>query len=267
MWLNTPRRPYEACGTSGMKVVPNGGLNLSVLDGWWAEAYRPGVGWAIGDGQEFVHAGYQDEVDAESLYSLLEQRSGAPLLRPRRRRTAPGLDRHDEELHPGAGRRPSRGPHGQAVRRALLRARRPTATSAWPPTTSPRPRSSPPGGPGCATAWCDVRVTWVEERGTPEVTVGDAIEVAAKVRLGSLEPADVVVEAYVSVCGPTAPCATAAAPRSTGWAARTASTSTGARCPADLRSARLRGAGPALPRRRPGAQRAAAHRLGGSRLD
>ena len=49
VWLNTPRRPYEASGTSGMKVVPNGGLNLSVLDGWWAEAYRPGVGWAIGD--------------------------------------------------------------------------------------------------------------------------------------------------------------------------------------------------------------------------
>ena len=81
VWLNTLAGPIEACGTSGMKVVPNGGLNLSVLDGWWAEAYRPGVGWAIGDGQEFVHSRYQDEVDAESLYSLLERRSGTPLLR------------------------------------------------------------------------------------------------------------------------------------------------------------------------------------------
>ena len=89
VWLNTPRRPYEACGTSGMKVVPNGGLNLSVLDGWWAEGYRPGVGWAIGDGQEFVHAGYQDEVDAESLYSLLE-REVVPLFYDR---DADGLPR------------------------------------------------------------------------------------------------------------------------------------------------------------------------------
>ena len=55
-----------------MKVVPNGGLNLSVLDGWWAEAYRPGVGWAIGTGKKSDHPGYQDQLDAESLYSLLE---------------------------------------------------------------------------------------------------------------------------------------------------------------------------------------------------
>ena len=52
LWINTPRRPWEACGTSGMKVLVNGGLNLSELDGWWAEAYSPEVGWAIGDGQE-----------------------------------------------------------------------------------------------------------------------------------------------------------------------------------------------------------------------
>ena len=58
VWLNNPRRPYEACGTSGMKVLPNGGLNVSVLDGWWAEAYRPGVGWAIGDGEEFVQVNW-----------------------------------------------------------------------------------------------------------------------------------------------------------------------------------------------------------------
>ena len=50
VWINTPRRPWEACGTSGMKVLVNGGLNLSELDGWWAEAYTPEVGWALGDG-------------------------------------------------------------------------------------------------------------------------------------------------------------------------------------------------------------------------
>ncbi len=73
VWLNNPRRPFEASGTSGMKVVPNGGLNLSVLDGWWAEAYRPGVGWAIGDGLEAGQPALQDELDSESLYSLLEK--------------------------------------------------------------------------------------------------------------------------------------------------------------------------------------------------
>ena len=52
VWINTPRRPWEACGTSGMKVLVNGGLNLSELDGWWAEAYTPEVGWALGDGKE-----------------------------------------------------------------------------------------------------------------------------------------------------------------------------------------------------------------------
>ncbi len=52
VWINTPRRPWEACGTSGMKVLVNGGLNLSELDGWWAEAFTPEVGWALGDGRE-----------------------------------------------------------------------------------------------------------------------------------------------------------------------------------------------------------------------
>ena len=72
VWLNTPRRPWEACGTSGMKVLVNGGINLSVLDGWWAEAYTPEVGWAIGDGNEHGDDPAWDARDAEDLYDLLE---------------------------------------------------------------------------------------------------------------------------------------------------------------------------------------------------
>jgi starch phosphorylase len=72
LWLNNPRRPWEASGTSGMKVLVNGGLNLSELDGWWAEAYSREVGWAIGDGQEHDSDPAWDRRDAEQLYALLE---------------------------------------------------------------------------------------------------------------------------------------------------------------------------------------------------
>jgi len=73
VWINTPRRPWEACGTSGMKVLVNGGINLSELDGWWAEAYEPEVGWALGDGQEHGDDPAWDAVEANALYDLLER--------------------------------------------------------------------------------------------------------------------------------------------------------------------------------------------------
>jgi starch phosphorylase len=73
VWLNTPRHPWEASGTSGMKVLVNGGLNLSELDGWWAEAYSPEVGWALGDGKEHGDDASWDTAEAGSLYDLLER--------------------------------------------------------------------------------------------------------------------------------------------------------------------------------------------------
>jgi starch phosphorylase len=73
VWLNTPRRPWEASGTSGMKVLVNGGINLSELDGWWAEAYTPEVGWALGDGEEHGDDPAWDASEAEALYDLLER--------------------------------------------------------------------------------------------------------------------------------------------------------------------------------------------------
>ena len=73
VWLNTPRRPWEACGTSGMKVLVNGGINVSELDGWWAEAYTPEVGWSLGDGQEHDSDPAWDAIEAEALYGLLER--------------------------------------------------------------------------------------------------------------------------------------------------------------------------------------------------
>jgi starch phosphorylase len=73
VWINTPRRPWEACGTSGMKVLVNGGINLSELDGWWAEAYTPEVGWALGDGLEHADEPSWDAIEADALYTLLER--------------------------------------------------------------------------------------------------------------------------------------------------------------------------------------------------
>ena len=72
VWINTPRRPWEASGTSGMKVLPNGGVNLSELDGWWAEAYQPEVGWALGDGKEHGEDAAWDAAEALQLYDILE---------------------------------------------------------------------------------------------------------------------------------------------------------------------------------------------------
>ncbi len=73
LWVNTPRRPWEASGTSGMKILVNGGMNLSELDGWWVEAYSPQVGWAIGDGQEHGDDPNVDAAEAEAMYTILER--------------------------------------------------------------------------------------------------------------------------------------------------------------------------------------------------
>jgi starch phosphorylase len=88
VWLNTPRRPWEACGTSGMKVLVNGGLNLSELDGWWAEAYAPHLGWALGDGREHAEPAWDAE-EARQLYDLLLEREVVPEFYDRDRRGIP----------------------------------------------------------------------------------------------------------------------------------------------------------------------------------
>jgi starch phosphorylase len=73
VWLNTPRRPLEACGTSGMKAVVNGALHLSVLDGWWDEGYDPDIGWTIGSGESYDDHDFQDELESRTLYETLEK--------------------------------------------------------------------------------------------------------------------------------------------------------------------------------------------------
>ena len=100
VWIKTPRRPWEASGTSGMKVLVNGGLNLSELDGWWAEAYSPEVGWALGDGREHGDDPSWDAAEAEALYSLLE------------REVIPEFYTRDVRGHPPSLGGPHSGKHG-----------------------------------------------------------------------------------------------------------------------------------------------------------
>ena len=123
VWLNTPLRPNEACGTSGMKVVFNGGLNCSILDGWWDEMYTPDVGWAIPSAETTGDLDARNEL--ESAERLRDPRApgGAALLPTRRGRPARRSGSEGQAVH-GPARAPGRvDPDAARVRRGALRAR------------------------------------------------------------------------------------------------------------------------------------------------
>ena len=120
VWINTPRRPWEACGTSGMKVLVNGGINLSELDGWWAEAYTPEVGWALGDGQEHGDDPAWDA--AEAVGALRPARTGGDpgVLYPRREGIPTAWVSADAGKHGAVDTALLRQPHGARIHRATL---------------------------------------------------------------------------------------------------------------------------------------------------
>ena len=201
VWLNNPRRPREASGTSGMKAAANGVLNLSILDGWWDEAYAPGNGWAIGRGEDYDNPDYQDQVEAEALYDLLE-RDVIPMFYDRGRDNLPrrwisqmkasiGSLSHffntnrmvaeytDRYYMPAAARFAALTDDDMAGAKAL---------AAW----KQRIRDN----------WSQLRIEKVNGELPGEIKVGDTITGQAEVYLGALSPDDVCAELYVGLVNP-----------------------------------------------------------------
>ncbi|MBL8879672.1 MAG: alpha-glucan family phosphorylase [Phycisphaerales bacterium] len=202
VWLNNPIRPLEASGTSGMKVIANGGLNASCLDGWWIEAYNGENGWAIGDGRVYEDNAYRDQVESDAMYNLFESEilplfydrgdDGLPrrwLARVKQsmRTIAPFFNTHrmlreySEQLYTPAMTR------YRHLSADTFRAAR--DLSAWKDDLRQR--------------WNQIQIVDVSADAPGVLKVGDSLSLRARVKLGAIDPKDVNVEIYVGPISPT----------------------------------------------------------------
>jgi len=196
VWLNTPRRPLEASGTSGMKVLFNGGLNLSILDGWWVEGYSPERGWAIGSGEEYTDHNYQDDVEASAIYDLLEKEI-VPLFYDR---GSDGLPRgwiakmknSMRELCPMFNtNRMVREYTEKFYLPACQRFRRFLENGTQPIKSYQQWRGK------IQSQWDNVKILELTSNSQGPIPVGMPIKIQVKAHLGSLTPDDVLVQAYL----------------------------------------------------------------------
>ncbi|HRJ27209.1 MAG TPA: alpha-glucan family phosphorylase [Fimbriimonadaceae bacterium] len=200
VWLNNPRRPMEASGTSGMKVVPNGGLNCSILDGWWAEGYAPGQGWAIGDSTSHSDYGHQDWLDSRALYQLIESEI-APRFYSRNEVGIPTqwlamMRQSMRELAP-------RFSTARMVRQYTKQFYLP-ASSAYQRLQSDglrRAQEALEWRKRVRAAWPEVRVVQTESTAKIVNRLGHCFEVEVRVKLGALQPGDVQVQTLVGRVG------------------------------------------------------------------
>jgi len=195
IWLNTPRRPLEASGTSGMKVVFNGGLNVSILDGWWCEGFQPGLGWAIGRGEEYGDEEYQDKVESETLYDLLEGEV-IPAFYDRGRDRLPrrwiammkaamkqlGSKFNTNRMVYDYTTKIYLPAHKRYVDLAENGAARAKALAEYVQLVTSR--------------WDDVSILAVQADKLADIKVGDQLAITAEVQLGSLRPEHVAVQIY-----------------------------------------------------------------------
>jgi starch phosphorylase len=202
VWLNTPLRPLEACGTSGMKAAANGVLNFSTLDGWWAEAWEPDIqgvrlspGWAIGRAEAYPDRETQDQVEAETFYSLLETEL-VPTF----------YDRRADDLPRGWMARmkaaitslnPVYNTHRMVreyVENFYLEAHRRNRDLAAEGSAHARQLAA--WKDKVRAGWPQVHIESVETRGDDAVSIGGNVRSRAKIRLGPLSPDEVAVELY-----------------------------------------------------------------------
>jgi starch phosphorylase len=195
IWLNTPRRPMEASGTSGMKAAMNGVLNCSILDGWWDEAYNPEVGWAIGQGEQYNDDQLQDDIESKALYDLLE-RDIVPLFYQRGR---DGLPREWIKRMKTCMREIG---HSMSSHRMLMDY---SNNFYFPALKNYRRIVKDDYAESKSLAayfqkirqnWDGLRITRVESNAKPVMQRGDSLAVTAYIDLGPLKPEDVLVELY-----------------------------------------------------------------------
>ncbi len=195
VWLNTPRRGMEASGTSGMKVLANGGLNLSILDGWWCEGYLGDTGWAIGQGESYTDNEYADDVESRALYDLLEKEV-IPLFYER---SSDKLPRNWIKMMKSSMRQLS--PQFSTSRMVSEYASRFYMPSAdrWQKfiaNNAEKARILADWKESIRDRWNEVSVGKVDVVTQGELAVGGQLQVRCQVQLGSIDPSEVKVEVY-----------------------------------------------------------------------